>query len=49
MEQPKKEWVMPEIKKFGSFHTATQKCIKEFGSSDGFTFQGVTVPIHCAS
>lgn len=50
MEQSKKEWVMPTITRFGSFNTATQKCIKDFGSSDGFTFQGVSVPIHwCAS
>lgn len=46
----KRQWVAPEIKRFGSFEAATQTCIKALGSSDGFTFQGNTVPIHwCAS
>jgi hypothetical protein len=46
----KRQWVAPEIKRFGSFESATQTCIKALGSSDGFTFQGNTVPIHwCAS
>jgi hypothetical protein len=46
----KRQWVAPEIKRFGSFEAATQTCIKDLGSSDGFTFQGNTVPIHwCAS
>jgi len=46
----KRQWVAPQIKRFGSFEAATQTCIKDLGSSDGFTFQGNTVPIHwCAS
>lgn len=50
MGETKKGWLMPAITRFGSFDTATQKCVKEFGSQDGFTFQGVTVPIHwCTS
>ena len=50
MEEQKRQWVAPEIRKYGSFEVATQTCIKALGSSDGFTFQGNTVPIHwCAS
>jgi hypothetical protein len=50
IEDAKTEWVTPEIKKFGSFEAATQRCIKDFGSQDGFTWQGNVVPIHwCAS
>lgn len=48
--ESKRQWVAPQIKRFGSFEAATQTCIKDLGSSDGFTFQGNTVPIHwCAS
>lgn len=50
MEEKKREWIKPEIKKFGSFETATQTCIKAYGSQDGFTWQGNAIPIHwCAS
>lgn len=50
VEEQKRQWVAPEIRKYGSFEAATQTCIKALGSSDGFTFQGNTVPIHwCAS
>lgn len=50
VEKQKRRWAAPEVTKFGSFEASTQKCIKEFGSQDGFTFQGVSVPIHwCAS
>ena len=50
MKEVKKQWVTPEIQKFGSFEATTQKCIKAFGSSDGFTWQGNDVPIHwCGS
>ncbi len=50
MAEKKRSWVAPEVKCYGSFEASTQTCIKNFGSSDGFTFQGVAVPIHwCAS
>ncbi len=48
--EKKRRWATPEVTTFGSFEASTQKCIKDFGSQDGFTFQGVAVPIHwCAS
>jgi hypothetical protein len=50
MEDVKRRWETPELRKFGTFEAATQRCIKALGSSDGFTFQGVAVPIHwCGS
>ena len=50
MEEAKRQWESPVVRKFGSFEAATQKCIKALGSSDGFTFQGNDVPIHwCGS
>jgi hypothetical protein len=50
VEEKRRLWTAPAVTTFGSFDAATQACIKDFGSSDGFTFQGVTVPIHwCAS
>ncbi len=50
MQEEKRQWIAPEVRAFGAFEAATQACIKDLGSSDGFTFQGVTVPIHwCAS
>lgn len=50
MESPKRRWATPEVRSFGTFETATQACIKALGSSDGFTWQGNTVPIHwCGS
>ena len=49
MEVVKRQWVTPEIQNFGSFETATHTCVKAFGSSDGFTWQGNAVPIHWCS
>ena len=43
----KRSWVSPEIRRFGTFETATQGCDKNYGATDGFTFQGV--PIACLS
>lgn len=50
MEEQKRQWVAPEIRRFGSFDRATEACVKALGSTDGWTFQGNDVPIHwCAS
>lgn len=47
MQDTKRRWVVPEVRRFGTFETATQGCDKTFGTSDGFTFQGA--PITCAA
>jgi hypothetical protein len=39
----KRHWVTPDVRRFGTFETATQACDKTLGSSDGFTFQGVAI------
>ena len=39
----KRVWVSPEIRKYGTFETATQGCDKTLGLSDGFTFQGQAI------
>ena len=47
-QQTKQTWTSPEIRRYGTFETATQWfCDKDFGPKDGFTFQGD--PIVCAS
>ena len=43
----KQPWVSPEIRRYGTFETATQ-CEKTLGSTDGNTFQGLG-PIVCVS
>jgi hypothetical protein len=40
MNAPKRQWVTPDIRRFGTFEAATLGCNKDLGSSDGFTFQG---------
>lgn len=37
-----KRWTAPEIRRYGTFETATQaKPHKDFGSGDAITFQGI--------
>lgn len=43
----KRAWVSPELRKYGSFESATQGCDKTLGSTDGYTFQGLAIV--CAS
>lgn len=43
----KPPWTPPEIRRYGTFETATQSCDKMFGGSDGFTFMGQAIV--CAS
>ena len=45
--QKPQSWAVPSIKRYGTFETATQGCNKEYGSTDGFTFQGAAIT--CAS
>lgn len=42
-------WITPQIQRYGTFEQKTQAfgCDKDFGGSDGFTFQGQAVI--CAS
>lgn len=42
---PKRKWVSPEVRRFGTFEQATQGCDKTYGDGDGFLFQGT--PITC--
>ena len=42
MAQPKRTWVSPEIRKYGTFEAATQ-CEKTFGMSDGHTMMGQAI------
>jgi hypothetical protein len=39
----KRTWVSPEIRRYGTFESATQGCDKTLGSSDSFTFQGQAI------
>jgi len=43
MAVSKKRWISPEIRRFGTFETATQGCDKTWGSTDGFTMQGQAI------
>lgn len=43
----KRQWVAPEVRKYGDFETSTQQCDKRFGGQDGFTFMGQAIT--CAS
>jgi len=47
MAATKRQWVAPEVRKYGDFESTTQQCDKMYGGSDGFTFMGS--PISCAS
>jgi hypothetical protein len=47
MEAGKRRWVSPEIRRYGTFESATQACDKTLGASDSFTFQGQAIV--CAS
>jgi hypothetical protein len=39
----KRTWVSPEIRKFGTFESATQGCNKMYGSTDSYTFMGQSI------
>ncbi|HKW09325.1 MAG TPA: hypothetical protein VJO33_03035 [Gemmatimonadaceae bacterium] len=43
MAKAKKKWVAPEIRRFGTFESATLGCNKDLGAADGFTFQGQAI------
>lgn len=47
MADVKRRWVSPEIRRYGTFESATQGCNKDFGATDSFTFQGQ--PITCTA
>jgi hypothetical protein len=49
MTAGKRRWVSPEIRRYGTFESATQgKCPnKDYGAGDGFLFQGN--PITCTA
>jgi hypothetical protein len=38
----KRKWISPEVQTYGTFGAATQQdCkVKQFGATDGFTFEG---------
>ena len=39
----KRKWISPEVRRFGTFETATQGCDKTWGTTDGFTFAGQAI------
>jgi hypothetical protein len=41
--QQKRQWVPPQVARFGTFEEATQGCNKTYGASDSFTFQGQSI------
>jgi hypothetical protein len=41
-DNQKKQWTAPELTVLGDVETLTQKS-KQFGTSDGFTFQGAGI------
>ncbi len=43
MAVTKKKWISPEIRRFGTFETATQGCDKTFGATGGYTLQGQAI------
>ena len=43
----KRAWVRPEVRKYGSFESATLECDKKLGETDGYTFVGQAIV--CAS
>ena len=45
--QNKRQWISPEIQKYGTFEKATQGCDKQLGGTDGFTYMGQAIV--CAS
>jgi hypothetical protein len=46
--QQQQQWVSPVVRRYGTFENTTkQGCDKTFGTTDGFTFQGVAIV--CAS
>ena len=47
MAAGKRTWVSPEIRRYGTFESATQGCNKNYGAGDGFLFQGQ--PIACSA
>ncbi len=49
MAAGKRKWVSPEIRRFGTFETATQECYnKTYGAGDMFTFQQQPTTISCS-
>ena len=46
-EEVKKAWDPPVLIVHGTVESLTQGCNKDFGGSDGFTFQ--SIPIQCVS
>lgn len=39
----KRKWTSPEVRKFGTFEAATQGCDKTWGTTDGFTMEGIAI------
>jgi len=39
----KRKWVSPEVRRFGTFESATQGCDKRFGDTDVYTMMGVNI------
>ena len=44
--QSKKDWTTPQLLVYGTVEKITEGCNKDFGGSDGYTFQ--SVPIQCS-
>lgn len=42
-EKQKRQWISPQIRRYGTFEAATQMCDKKLGETDGFTFAGLAI------
>lgn len=45
----KRKWISPEIRRFGTFETATQDCTKDYGVGDSWTFQNQQTQVVCSA
>lgn len=50
MEVARRKWVLPEVRRYGTFESATQGCTdKTFGVGDSFTFQAQPTALSCSA
>lgn len=49
MAANKRRWISPEIRRLGTFESATQDCTKDYGIGDSWTFQNQSTTIVCSA
>ena len=51
--ESKRKWASPEVHTYGTFEAATKQQLpcgsKDFGATDGFTFEGQDAGLTCVS